>query len=81
MADTYSRVQNAQGVTGAVSSMATCPDCKVEMEETEHETSYKGDGISIGANGGILGALDVEGFYLTCFVCPDCGLARFYADI
>ena len=60
--------------------MPSCPDCAVEMEETTHKTSYSGDGIRIGSSGGLLGALDLKGKYLTCYVCPDCGLARFYAD-
>lgn len=60
--------------------MPSCPDCDVEMRETEHETSYRGDGIRIDVEGGLLGKLDLEGKYLTCRVCPECGLVRFYAD-
>lgn len=60
--------------------MPTCPDCEVAMAETEHKTSHRGDGIRIGAGGGLLGALDLNGSYLTCYVCPECRLARFYAE-
>ena len=60
--------------------MPTCPDCAVEMEETEHKSSYSGDGIRIETGGGILGTLDLKGNYLSCYVCPECKLARFYAD-
>lgn len=60
--------------------MPSCPDCDVEMEATDHKTSYRGDGIRIDAGGGLLGALDLKGTYLTCYICPECGLARFYAD-
>ena len=60
--------------------MPSCPDCDVAMQETEHMTSYQGDGIRIETSGGILGALNLRGGYLTCYICPDCGLARFYAD-
>ena len=60
--------------------MPTCPDCDVDMEATDHKTSHRGDGIRIGTAGGLLGALDLKGKYLTCHVCPRCGLARFYAD-
>jgi hypothetical protein len=60
--------------------MPMCPDCDVEMGESDHKTSHRGDGIRIGTSGGILGALDLKGTYLTCYICPNCGLARFYAD-
>ncbi len=60
--------------------MPTCPDCEVAMEETEYETSYQGDGVRIDPGSGLLGALDFGGSYLNCYVCPECGLARFYAD-
>lgn len=60
--------------------MPTCPDCAVEMEETEHTSSYQSDRLRIKTGGGILGALDAKGQFLTCYVCPECKLARFYAD-
>ena len=60
--------------------MPSCPDCDVEMNETKHKTSYGGDGIRIDTEGGFLGALDLKGKYLNCYICPNCGLARFYAD-
>jgi len=47
--------------------MPTCPDCNVAMDETDHKTSYRGDGIRIDAGGGVLGALDLKGEYLTCY--------------
>ncbi|SFF84457.1 hypothetical protein SAMN04488063_0500 [Halopelagius inordinatus] len=50
------------------------------MRETDHKTSYRGDGIRIDVEGGLLGKLDLKGTYLNCHVCPECGLARFYAD-
>ena len=59
-----------------------CPDCEVEMEATEHKTTYKGDGIRIDTDGGILGnLLQLRGKYANAYVCPDCGLIRFYADL
>lgn len=60
--------------------MPFCPDCDVEMNETEHKTSYRGDGIRIESGSGLLGMLDLKGPYLTSYICPDCGLARYYAD-
>ena len=58
-----------------------CPDCAVEMKETEHKSNYSGDGIRIETGGGILGdLLDLKGEYLTSYVCPECGLVRFYAN-
>lgn len=57
----------------------TCPDCGVEMEETNHKTTYNGDVIHVNASGGLLGALDLKGWYVETVVCPDCGLVRFYA--
>jgi len=50
------------------------------MGDTDHKTSYRGDGVRIGSSGGLLGALDRKGSYLTGYICPDYGLARFYAD-
>lgn len=61
--------------------MPACPDCAVQMDETDHKTTYRGDGIRIETGGGILAALDLKGNYLTCYICPECGLARFYADL
>lgn len=58
-----------------------CPDCEVEMEATEYKTTYKGDGIRIGTDGGILGNLLQLGKYADAYVCPECGLIRFYADL
>ena len=60
--------------------MPSCPDCDIEVSETDHEISYCGDGIRFESGGGLLGTLDLEGTYLTCHLCPECGLARFYAD-
>ena len=60
--------------------MPSCPDCDAEMGDTDHKTSYRGDGVRIGSSGGLLGALDRKGSYLTGYICPDYGLARFYAD-
>lgn len=59
-----------------------CPDCEVEMETTEHKTTYKGDGIRIDTDGGVLGnLLQLKGKYVNAYVCPECGLIRFYADL
>lgn len=58
----------------------TCPDCGVAMEETDHKTTYNGDGIRVDTAGGVLGALDLKGKYVETVVCPDCGLVRFYAS-
>ncbi|MDS0259144.1 hypothetical protein NDI56_07035 [Haloarcula sp. S1CR25-12] len=60
--------------------MPPCPDCDVPMQEADHRASTPGERIRIDATGGILGALNLKGSYLTCDVCPECGLARFYAE-
>lgn len=60
--------------------MPSCPDCAVAMEETSHKTTYNGDGIRVDASGGLLGALDLSGEYVTSYVCPNCRLVRFYAE-
>lgn len=58
-----------------------CPDCDVAKWETEHKTTYDGDGLRIDTDGGILGnMLGLEGTYLGCHVCPACGLVRFSAE-
>ncbi|MFC6733487.1 MULTISPECIES: hypothetical protein [unclassified Haladaptatus] len=58
----------------------TYPDCDVAMEKSEHRTSYEGDGIRVDTDGGILGnVLQLKGKYVGCYVCPACGLVRFYA--
>ncbi|WP_224268592.1 hypothetical protein [Haloprofundus salinisoli] len=58
-----------------------CPDCDVSMEEIDHKTTYNGDGIRVGSGGGILGALDLKGGYVDAYLCRECGLVRFYADV
>ena len=56
-----------------------CPDCSVPMKSVSHKTTYNGDGIRVKSGGGILGALDLKGKYVNAYVCPECGLVRFYA--
>jgi predicted RNA-binding Zn-ribbon protein involved in translation (DUF1610 family) len=60
-----------------------CPDCGVTMEEMPVETG-EGYGLNVVSDenrGGLLGKLGMNQRYdLLAFVCPECGLARLYAD-
>ncbi|SFR61515.1 hypothetical protein [Halogeometricum limi] len=58
----------------------TCPDCETAMRRVGHTTTYSGDGIRVDTDGGVLGALDLKGDHVQTYVCPDCGLVRFYAE-
>ena len=61
-----------------------CPDCGVTMEGTKLETGggYYLQFVSEENAEGILGKLGVKQRYDgTAYVCPECGLARLYADI
>jgi hypothetical protein len=60
--------------------MPSCPDCEVEMDEVDHKSTYDGESLRIDTAGGILGAINLRTDYLQCYVCPECGLARFYAE-
>lgn len=58
-----------------------CPDCDVTMERRSYTTSFQGEGIVVHRNGGgLLGRLGLGGEPATAYVCPDCGLVRFYVE-
>lgn len=58
-----------------------CPDCDVAMEPRSYTTSFQGDGILLRERGGLLGRVGLRGERAEAFVCPDCGLVRFYVDV
>jgi predicted RNA-binding Zn-ribbon protein involved in translation (DUF1610 family) len=60
-----------------------CPDCGVETEPMRFDASgYKMRFVSEESTDGILGELGVkQKFGAEAFVCPECGLARLYADL
>lgn len=56
-----------------------CPDCDVAMEPRSYTTSFQGDGIQLRERGGgLLGRIGLGGERAAAFVCPECGLVRFY---
>lgn len=63
--------------------MRRCPDCGVELEAMETRT---GDGSKLQIKTdepkeGILGGLGAKRKLTpTAYVCPECGLTRFYVD-
>lgn len=61
-----------------------CPDCGVAMGEVEFEMSnaYQPKVKLPERDEGILGSLGVkERRRVATWMCPDCGLLRFYADL
>ncbi|WP_340098323.1 hypothetical protein [Salinibaculum salinum] len=61
-----------------------CPDCGVTMEEMTVQTSggHHLQFLSDETKEGLLGKLGVKQRYDgQTYVCPECGLARLYADI
>lgn len=64
--------------------MATrnCPDCDVALEETQYDANQRGNKIRLNdRGGGVLSKLGVTGSsYAYAYVCPECGLVRFYAE-
>jgi len=61
-----------------------CPDCGVTMEEMKLQTGggYQLQFVSEESKEGILGKLGMNQRYDgQTYVCPECGLARLYADI
>jgi rubredoxin len=64
-------------------SERSCPDCAVQMEQTNVTAEGVGDlYIETERNSGILDRLGVE--YqtpLSAYLCPECGLTRLYADL
>lgn len=61
-----------------------CPDCGVTMEEMTVQTGggYQLQFLSDETKEGILGKFGVKQRYDSqTYVCPECGLARLYADI
>jgi predicted RNA-binding Zn-ribbon protein involved in translation (DUF1610 family) len=60
-----------------------CPDCNVQMEETNVTAEGVGDlYVETERDGGVLDRLGVG--YQTpvrSFLCPECGLTRLYAEI
>ncbi|MFT4911037.1 MAG: hypothetical protein ACI9TI_002219 [Natronomonas sp.] len=60
-----------------------CPDCDVQMEQTNVAAEGVGDlYIETEREGGILDRLGV-GYQtsLSAWLCPECGLTRLYADL
>ena len=60
-----------------------CPDCGVTMEEMPVQTTggHNLQFVSDENRGGILGKLGMNQRYdALAFVCPECRLARLYAD-
>lgn len=60
-----------------------CPDCGVGLEAVRYDTSYDGHRIRIADDDddGILSRLKFwDNTYAHGYVCPECGLVRFYAE-
>ncbi|MFC6725418.1 hypothetical protein ACFQE1_13770 [Halobium palmae] len=61
-----------------------CPDCGVEMAKTTPVTTFHGDSLRLRtgeSRGGVLGKLGLEKeVQPVAYVCPECGLVRFYVD-
>ncbi|GGM54665.1 hypothetical protein GCM10009017_01270 [Halarchaeum rubridurum] len=55
-----------------------CPDCDVEMAETNDDTTGTNDRIHLRGEG-LRGALGVGRRDVVAYVCPACSLVRFYA--
>ncbi|MCU4799085.1 hypothetical protein OB920_01690 [Halobacteria archaeon HArc-gm2] len=61
-----------------------CPDCDVVMGEVDFQMSnaYHPNVKLPERSEGILGSLGVkERRDVSAFMCPECGLVRFYADV
>jgi rubredoxin len=61
-----------------------CPDCGVTMEEMTLQSGggYNLSFVSDENREGILGKLGMkQRFDSQTYVCPECGLARLYADV
>ncbi len=60
-----------------------CPDCGVATEPADPVSSgYELQLRTDEQKGGLQGALGVrERLDVTAFVCPECGLVRWYADV
>ncbi len=66
-----------------VMSERSCPDCAVQMEQTNVTAEGVGDlYIETERDGGILDRLGVEcQTPLSAYLCPECGLTQLYADL
>ena len=60
-----------------------CPDCDVQMEQTRVSAEGVGDlYIETERDGGVLDRLSIEHQTpLYAFLCPECGLTQFYAEL
>ncbi|UPW00688.1 hypothetical protein M0R88_00960 [Halorussus gelatinilyticus] len=59
-----------------------CPDCDLPLEEVQYDTNAGRNKIRLNyRDGGILSKLGVtSNTYAYAYVCPECGLVRFYAE-
>lgn len=58
-----------------------CPDCEVAMERRSYTTSFQGETIVVReGRRGLLDRLGLGGQSAAAYVCPDCGLIRFYVE-
>ncbi|PSP55444.1 hypothetical protein BRC82_05780 [Halobacteriales archaeon QS_1_67_19] len=59
-----------------------CPDCGVALESVQYDATHRGNKIRIvDDDGGILSKLGLRNnTYAHGYVCPECGLVRFYAE-
>jgi len=60
-----------------------CPDCDVEMEKTSVSAEGVGDlYVETDRDGGVLDRLGIDHQTpIHAFLCPECGLTQFYADL
>ncbi|WP_237718865.1 hypothetical protein [Halogranum rubrum] len=63
-----------------------CPDCGVTMERTKPVVAGAGEEVvklrTSERKKGLLGSLGMkESLRVDAYVCPECGLTRFYADL
>lgn len=59
-----------------------CPDCDVVLEGVQYDANHRGNKMRIyDDDGGILSRLGLtSNTYAYGYVCPECGLVRFYAE-
>ncbi|QAU14059.1 hypothetical protein EKH57_15875 [Halorubrum sp. BOL3-1] len=61
----------------------SCPDCDIQMEQTNITAESVGDlYVETERDGGILNRLGI-GYQipLSAYLCPECGITRLYADL
>ncbi|XVH31954.1 hypothetical protein ACNS7O_01870 [Haloferacaceae archaeon DSL9] len=62
-----------------------CPDCGVSMRQAKPHTALQHERVRLRteeSKGGVLGSLGAKrSVDVLAYVCPECGLVRWYADL